>query len=77
MSVTTNCVLHQNLENYGIVTRGIHDIWQGKRGLWEKNLKNSKKNIDSRAKMALLGQSVSPSETAARTQSERNDHAAL
>ncbi len=45
--------------------------------LWEKNLKNSKKNIDSRAKMALLGQSVSPSETAARTQSERNDHAAL
>ena len=49
----------------------------GKWGLWEKNLKNSKKNIDSRAKMALLGQSVSPSETAARTQSERNDHAAL
>ena len=42
-----------------------------------KKLKNSKKNIDIRAKMALLGQSVSPSETAARTQSERNDHAAL
>ena len=30
ISVTTNCVLRINLENYGIATRGIHNIWQGK-----------------------------------------------
>lgn len=46
-------------------------------GAFGKKIEKFKKNIDSRAKMALLGQSVSPSETAARMQSERNDHAAL
>lgn len=29
MSVTTNCVLRINLDNYGIATRGLHIIWLG------------------------------------------------